>query len=184
LQYISQYSDHRRIGFTQDRKEDKSLAHKVVRAFNSLPASQQSSYLQLHAFASDALKRMIEEQIGRDWSTLTYMQRKVLAIYQTNNFDGSVVLLGSRINHSCVPNVEATCSLGLDKETFNAVRDITAGEELTTSSIDGANLTKSERQLLLNKWGFTCNCPACEDTPGQRQREGEGDEDNERPRDA
>jgi hypothetical protein len=165
-------------------KEGASFTHKVVRAFNSLPASQQKSYLQLHAFACDALKRMTKDQMGRDWSTLTHMQRKVLAVYQTNNFGDSVVLLGSRINHSCIPNTEAAYSLELDKETFNAVRDIAAGEELTLSYIHGVNLAKSERQKLLKKWGFTCTCLACTDTSEERQRESEGDGDYSRALDA
>lgn len=37
--------------------------------------------------------------------------------------------------------------------------------------MDGSNWVKSKRQEYLQKWGFECNCPACEDTPEGRDKE-------------
>lgn len=59
----------------------------------------------------------------------------------------------------------------LEKETFHAIRDIMAGEELTITYIGGTNRTRSQRQAELDKWGFRCTCPACDDTLQGRERE-------------
>jgi hypothetical protein len=36
---------------------------------------------------------------------------------------------------------------------------------------DGTNRTRSQRQKALDKWGFTCTCPACENTPEGKEKE-------------
>ncbi len=59
----------------------------------------------------------------------------------------------------------------LKKETFHAIRDITAGEELTITYTNGSNRTRAQRQAELDKWGFRCTCPACEDMLQGRRRE-------------
>jgi hypothetical protein len=59
----------------------------------------------------------------------------------------------------------------IKRETFHAIRDIAAGEELTIMYIKGVNRTRSQRQTELNKWGFLCNCPACEKTKHGKRRE-------------
>lgn len=106
----------------------------------------------------------------QSWQQIPELHRRVLAIYAANAF-GNVFLLGSRINHSCVPNIHFANNSVLEKETFHAIRDIMAGEELTITYICGTNRTQSQRQAELDKWGFRCTCPACEDTLQGRRRE-------------
>lgn len=72
--------------------------------------------------------------------------------------------LGSRFNHSCVPNVHLSHDPRTSVYDFRVVRDVKTGEELTASYIS-AFLTRKERQDNLVRWGFECVCPACEDTP-------------------
>jgi len=74
-------------------------------------------------------------------------------------------LMGSRINHSCIPNVHFACNNAIGKGTIHTVRDIAVGEELTLIYIDGVNRPRTRRQSELLQWGFLCTCPACEDTP-------------------
>lgn len=93
----------------------------------------------------------------------------MLSIYAANAF--GCVFLGSRINHSCVPIVNFSINELLKEETFHVIRDIMAGEELAVMYIDGINRTQSQCQAELDKWGFQCTCPACENAAQGRQRD-------------
>lgn len=150
-------------------------AKDIVRAFESLPLSQQNLYLDLHGYACEPFKRAAEREMEQDWQQIPELHRRVLAIYAANAF-GNVFLLGSRINHSCIPNIHFANNSVLEKETFHAVRDIVAGEELTITYIGGTNRTRSQRQAALDKWGFQCTCPACDNTLQGRKREQKRDE--------
>ncbi len=141
-----------------------------MRAFKSHPLSEQSLYLELHVYACDAFKRAAERELGQSWQKIPQLDRTVLRIYAANAF-GGVFLLGSRINHSCLPNIHFAYKSNLRKETFHAIRGITAGEELTITYTNGSNRTRAHRQAEVDKWGFRCTCPACEDTLQGRRRE-------------
>jgi hypothetical protein len=149
---------------------DTTDAKDIVRAFESLSSSQKKSYLELHDYACDLFKRAAEREMDRDWEKIPELHRKVLGVWAANAF-GSVFLLGSRINHSCTPNVNFAYNSALEKETYHAVRDIKAGEELTIMYINGTNRTRSQRQDELENWGFQCSCSACEDTPQGGKKE-------------
>lgn len=150
--------------------ETEPFATAIIQAFESLSPSQQHSYLELYSYACDLDKQILESQSGQTWDELPELHRKVLGIYTANSF-GSIYLLASRFNHSCLPNTTHVHNPSLDKETFHTIRDISAGEELSISYMDGSNWAKSKRQEYLQKWGFECNCPACEDTPAGRAKE-------------
>ena len=150
---------------------NKINANTIVLAFESLPAAQKTTYLELHGFACDAFKRATEHDIGMAWQDLPELCCRILSIWQANTF-GDVFPLASRINHSCVPNINFAYNSLLEMETFNAVRDIAAGEELTIMYINGVSRTHTQRQAELDKWGFTCTCPACDTTvPGWQEKE-------------
>ena len=149
--------------------EGNGSAKDILSAFQKLSVSQQHLYLQLHGFAGAAFKRSAEKEIGRAWPASPLRERDILAIWAANGF-GHVFLLGSRFNHSCIPNIHFAYNPTLDKETFHAVRNIAAGEELTITYIDGMNRTRGQRKVELDERGFVCDCPACENTKdGQRK---------------
>ncbi|XMA13710.1 hypothetical protein WAI453_006501 [Rhynchosporium graminicola] len=151
-----------------DRKT--SDAATIVQAFESLSSSRQSAYLSLHEFACDSFIRAAERELGQYWENTPKIHRRVLGIWAANSF-GDVFLLGSRINHSCIPNVNFAYNSTLGKQTFHAVREIAAGEELTIMYNQGTNLLRNQRQTELREWGFTCGCPACEDmSKGEERR--------------
>jgi hypothetical protein len=153
-----------------DRKTSDAAA--IIQAFESLSLSQQSVYLSLHEFACDSFIRAAERELGQHWENILHIHRKVLGIWAANSF-GDVFLLGSRINHSCIPNVNFAYNSTLGKQTFHAVREIAAGEELTIMYIQGTNRLRNQRQAELRKWGFTCGCPACEDMSNGEKRRAE-----------
>ncbi|KAK3933780.1 hypothetical protein QBC46DRAFT_431428 [Diplogelasinospora grovesii] len=62
------------------------------------------------------------------------------------------------LNHDCRPNVHYRIQ-NMTHITV-AVRDISPGEELTISYVDGM-LSQAGRQNRLNDWGFACTCSVC-----------------------
>jgi len=67
-------------------------AKDIVRAFESLPSSQQSLYLDLHGHACEPFKRAAEREMEQNWQQIPELHRRVLAIYAANAF-GNVFLL-------------------------------------------------------------------------------------------
>eukprot|EP00026_Physarum_polycephalum_P012085 Phypoly_transcript_12356.p1 GENE.Phypoly_transcript_12356~~Phypoly_transcript_12356.p1 ORF type:complete len:347 (+),score=35.40 Phypoly_transcript_12356:42-1043(+) len=105
---------------------------------------------------------------------------KALSIYRTNSVhlsddvttaptifgvsldsESGLFPIFSRINHSCTPNSNHYFNPALGKETVHAVKDIAAGEEVTTTYIDLLSSRKQRRKILEQKFNFLCECPAC-----------------------
>ncbi|PYI12807.1 hypothetical protein BO99DRAFT_486228 [Aspergillus violaceofuscus CBS 115571] len=132
-------------------EQEKSSARDILDAFKKLPVAQQRLYLDLHEFACPQFRKAAEREIETQWEEMTDLDRKVLAIFAANAFNGGVFPLGSRMNHSCIPNTDFSYNWSIEKETFHAIRDIRAVE--------------------FDKWGFRCTFLACEDTPQGWERE-------------
>ncbi|KAG6829717.1 hypothetical protein H0H93_014351, partial [Arthromyces matolae] len=71
-------------------------------------------------------------------------------------------LKGSRMNHSCIPNVTHHFDHASFSLRFHAIRPIKANSELFCSYTT-VSFPKSQRSLELLSYGFTCTCPACLD---------------------
>ncbi|KLU91958.1 hypothetical protein MAPG_10907 [Magnaporthiopsis poae ATCC 64411] len=82
-------------------------------------------------------------------------------IHADSDSPGGLFLNASRINHSCVPNADQASFDDDGYKVMRANRDIETGEEITTS-YTAHFLPRELRQLLLGRWGFTCQCPACD----------------------
>ncbi|KAH0345620.1 SET domain-containing protein, partial [Aureobasidium melanogenum] len=104
---------------------------------------------------------------------------RVVNIWRTNSYmldDGitldsaGVGLTTSRLNHSCVPNVYTAYNSTSGCMTVQALKPITAGDELCTAYINGAGKLRSERRAQLSMWGFTCTCIACADGRDESRR--------------
>ncbi|GIQ81654.1 hypothetical protein KIPB_002645, partial [Kipferlia bialata] len=97
-----------------------------------------------------------------------------LGIVTTNGFGrGSddetvyrVYNMGSRFNHSCLPNVCASVQDdGLKRDCY-VLRDVKAGEELCVTYITDNDLPRRERQMsLMDTWRFECACEVCSLSP-------------------
>ncbi|KAL4948919.1 hypothetical protein BDW69DRAFT_198522 [Aspergillus filifer] len=130
--------------------EEDVDAKKIIFAYNALYPSQQEQYLSLHKHIADQLK--------------------MFSLYTANAFTG-VILLGSRINRSCIPSLNFSHTSVLNKTTFHSIRDIPAGEELIIDYIGAILLPRSQRQSLVSRYGFGCTCPACEGTAREMEKE-------------
>ncbi|KIM38880.1 hypothetical protein M413DRAFT_238919 [Hebeloma cylindrosporum] len=71
-----------------------------------------------------------------------------------------IVKDGSRINHSCTPNVCQKFSMASFSNQIFAIRDIKAGEEILYPYCDPF-LPVADRREKLAPYGFTCTCRAC-----------------------
>ncbi|KAJ2920870.1 hypothetical protein H1R20_g16223, partial [Candolleomyces eurysporus] len=73
---------------------------------------------------------------------------------------GAVTRIGSRFNHSCIPDVSHKFEPSTFTMRFTAVRDIKKGSQIYTT-YTYPNSTKAERQKALIPYGFECTCRAC-----------------------
>lgn len=144
---------------------------EILHAFNALPPTSQTRFLELHPFAAPVRKAHVRKYMNKRWDQLSPHDRRIIGIYDANSFEVGVFYLPSRINHSCVPNTHYEFNPRLERGTYHAVHDIAAGEEIYISYIHGGTRVRGWRQERLDVWGFKCNCPACEDSKGGRERE-------------
>jgi SET domain-containing protein len=80
----------------------------------------------------------------------------------------------TRLNHSCAPNCYVSSNHKLEELCVYALQDIKQGEELTIAYNSDEVIfqdRQTKMQLLEDRYGFECTCPACEDTELGRRNE-------------
>ncbi|KAG2007107.1 hypothetical protein CC2G_014826 [Coprinopsis cinerea AmutBmut pab1-1] len=83
-------------------------------------------------------------------------------------FHAAVTRIGSRFNHSCIPNVNQEFHPKTFSMLATASRDIPAGSQLYVSYTD-STMSKMERAtFLLQEFGFRCSCKACLNSTPER----------------
>lgn len=85
-----------------------------------------------------------------------------------NATEGGLFLRCSRFNHSCLSNAAYSWNSKLSAETVYAVKDIKKGEEINVNYFSAqlwANPKVQRQALLLDEFGFTCCCQACNRPP-------------------
>ena len=101
-------------------------SREIITKFQALSPGEKFVYMGLAEYKGPDVRRPPREK--RDGE-----ERKVLALYQGNNLGDGIFKWRSRINHSCIPNVQFAYNERINKWTTHAVRDISAGEELTVN---------------------------------------------------
>lgn len=142
-QNTSCHPPHLRTGPTRGRS--RNCNPEPHRASLRTSSAQQESYLQLHGYLSDLPKVAVKydtKRVGQELQELPELHRKVLSNYAAKAF-GCVFFLSSRINLSCVPNVNFVYNELLKEDTLHVIRAFMGGEELTVMYIDGINRTQS-----------------------------------------
>eukprot|EP01006_Ploeotia_vitrea_P043055 TRINITY_DN66683_c7_g2_i1.p1 TRINITY_DN66683_c7_g2~~TRINITY_DN66683_c7_g2_i1.p1 ORF type:complete len:445 (+),score=40.51 TRINITY_DN66683_c7_g2_i1:46-1380(+) len=76
--------------------------------------------------------------------------------------------LGSLVNHSCQANVIVV--FDGSQLVCRSCGDIKEGDELLVSYTDLAATTETRRKILMDQYGFMCNCPLCVDETGTRDK--------------
>lgn len=120
----------------------------VLAGFSRLTISQQEQYLNLHA--ADAQ---------------TQGSARVVNIFNSNAWQTSdrtsILPLGARFNHSCIPNASFAWNPRLSCITVYAIVDILAKSQIYLC-YEKPYQTRSERRTKLSAYGFVCSCPACD----------------------
>ncbi|KAL8821270.1 MAG: hypothetical protein Q9223_000643 [Gallowayella weberi] len=136
-----------------------------------LPAEDQAKFTSLFGYWPPGQKAEAERDFRRlslNDTKLVSMedQLKIIAVFRYNGHrtDSGVAVCYhvGRLNHSCLPNAYHTWNNVIDRATVHAVQDIAKGEEILTTYLPAA-LPRAQRQSqLLERWGFRCQCPACD----------------------
>ncbi|CAG8974815.1 hypothetical protein HYALB_00000429 [Hymenoscyphus albidus] len=81
---------------------------------------------------------------------------------------GGVFELTSRINHSCQPNAYHGWNPLLEEHTVYAIRQISAGEEITLAYHYGGP-SEYRKEILKERFGFDCTCSICTLPPSEQK---------------
>jgi hypothetical protein len=130
--------------------------------FNLLPEDKKRSFMDLHSQCNCGKQNCEETEFMKIWDSnsfeVTVIPPLALPAYYAGPF---VYLLSSRINHDCAPNT-VRGSTNKCQVVFRAIKDIEAGEEITTDYMGlGFLPVSSRRQQLLEKYQFKCICLTC-----------------------
>ena len=142
---------------------------KVVSLFNEMNLTDQAEYMKLHSHFENENSFGLISEFLRLINTMVYDGMKadeilkIIGIFIGNNYENSLFIKTSRFNHSCKPNAVHS--------EFNevwAACNIKAGQEITTSYKEdgffGLRTTQNRQEILLQTWGFACNCEFCQES--------------------
>lgn len=164
-----------RLTATEEASSSISVEEALAQHFSALPKSSQKAYLKLHDSQKASFSR-------------------IKSIYFSNCYDlgkadtgsrhgGSAIgLLASRINHSCILNVQFSFADVIPSHLANSVKEVNAdtdpdhneglmlfytlrnlpaGRELL-ANYDSIFMSTEQRQVKQQMYyGFQCNCEAC-----------------------
>lgn len=164
-----------RLTATEELSVSTSVEDMLAQRFSALPKSSQKSYLKLHDSEKASFSRV---------KSIYFSNCYDLGKSDTGSIHGgsAIGLLASRINHSCVPNVQFSfidtipsqlanivaqgSQVNESKENdgmmlFYALRNIPAHRELL-ANYDSIYMNTEERQMKQQMYyGFRCTCEAC-----------------------
>jgi hypothetical protein len=136
----------------------------ILKAFEGLKPPAMQALGQLHRYIAPSRYEMLAQIAKKPIAAMDPNVLNVIGTYLNNSLGGHIFLQGSRINHSCTPNLEWAWNPNISQGTFHAIKHIKKGEELTISYIFGNHWTKARRTQELRRWDFACSCPSCEET--------------------
>jgi hypothetical protein len=135
-------------------EEDDSTA--IEREYSKLSRVDQKTYLQLFDAEKSRMSRVVSIYYSNCYNCDSFKK----ADSDGQQGGSAIGALASRINHSCVPNVQFSFS---DNEMrFHAIRDIPRGKELCSNYDKSVFEPAAKRQRKQQfYYGFVCRCEAC-----------------------
>jgi hypothetical protein len=133
-------------------KVEENDSTAIEREYSSLSRPDQKVYLKLF----DAEKSRMSRVVSIYYSNC----------YNIEGFTGTggsaIGALASRINHSCLPNVQFSFHEPTGQMRFFAIKDIPRGKEVTGNYdkvvFEGASRRQAKQMMY---YGFHCQCEAC-----------------------
>ena len=131
------------------------------RAFSELGQEEQDAVMSLH-----------------DNDTSSGSTKTMSGIFKTNAMEiggrggnvnhAALFLTGSRLNHSCRPNISHAFHESVGEIFMWAIADIKQGEELCITYLDSRKMDtwETRRRVLEKDYGFICACEVCADKSG------------------
>ena len=116
--------------------------HELDALVASLTPQQQAAFKSLASFRRDSAETENEAIVHTN-------------CFRTGENRGGVFATGSRLNHSCCPNIEYTWDQRTQRMLFVTRWKITKGEEILN------NYGSTYKQDMKQFWGFDCNCGYC-----------------------
>ncbi|KAK7900085.1 hypothetical protein LTR67_003831 [Exophiala xenobiotica] len=140
------------ISLDKDEEDDPDA---IERGFSRLRRSEQKAYLKLFDAQKSRMTRVV---------SIYYSNCYNCDAFKADGRGGSAIgALASRINHSCVPNVQFCYNEGTNEMEFRAVRDIPGGKEVYSNYDKAVFEVKTKRRRKQQiYYGFVCKCEACE----------------------
>merc|ERR1712156_423236 len=168
------------IDFFNPTKSENELSidflSNLLDSFRNMSESDQALFMNLHnrfqnvTNFNDKTKKVwdqINSKKDRKGAETLEKVTEIYGIYKTNCNSRGVAIHISRFNHSCAPNAENVWRSGEnDACEIRAVSKIKPGDEITVNynpvEIVLKNL-KIRQELLLDSWGFGCDCTLCKE---------------------
>lgn len=129
--------------------------------FSSLPRPVQKSYLTLYDSKKSSFTKVASIYYSNCYNLTSKSSN---SSHLTSNSPGGSCIgqTASRINHSCIPNVQFSYSETQNLMLFHAIKPIPRGKEIlsTYDSVYEDRAHRQRKQLMY--YGFKCECEACE----------------------
>ena len=160
------YSAYRRLSVVKQRSL-MQLSTNVAESLSVLRYAQ-AAWRIVGQTSNHLSRRLFTQDNGTsDWPSIRE-HLAVQSIFRNNNFglgDGVQALFQNiaRINHACIPNVQANWNEAIQRFTVHTLRAIDMNEEITLSYLDEHGALRKSRQAKLSEgYGFDCDCLACD----------------------
>ncbi|KIW75051.1 hypothetical protein Z517_11822 [Fonsecaea pedrosoi CBS 271.37] len=136
-------------------KDEENDYGAVERAFSRLSRAEQKMYLRLFDAQKSRMSRVV---------SIYYSNCYNCEAFRPGGQGGSAIgALSSRINHSCVPNVQFSFDEARNEMRFYAIRDIPRGKEVCSNYDKAVFEVAAKRQRKQQMYyGFVCRCEACD----------------------
>lgn len=135
-------------------KAEENEPSAIEREFAQLLKAEQKAYLKLFDAHKSRMTRVV---------SIYYSNCYNCEGFKLDGTGGSVLgAMASRINHSCIPNVQFSYHETSNEMRFFAIRDIPRGKEVV-SNYDKAVFDVAARRQRKQQmyYGFMCTCEAC-----------------------
>ena len=129
----------------------------VPTTVNSCLSGHVRRKLLRHQYTSVSLIAAVEDEL----KMRTVFSSNCMDMGFNGQYGQGLFLIASRLQHSCVPNVQQGYNATLKMSTVYVTRDVKEGEELTRSYIQHVYNDYEQRADLLSRWNFKCDCVAC-----------------------
>ncbi|KAL2441506.1 hypothetical protein ABEF95_015214 [Exophiala dermatitidis] len=160
-------------------KNEETTPAAIEREFAALSRADQKVYLRLWDAEKSGMSRVVSIYYSNCYNCDEFVKPKqanttttpdqrdattgTVTAGSTAGGGSAIGAFASRLNHSCLPNVQFSYDETTNQMQFRAIRDIARGKEICSNYDKVVFETRSKRQRKQQiYYGFICTCEACE----------------------